>query len=140
MRVLFNIAELEPWLERRYGPASGPGGQNVNKVSTRATILFDFRACSLLSERQIALVSQRLSTRRARDGRIRVVAQAARTQAANRELAEQRLLELLARSLHVPRTRRPTRPTVASRRRRLDEKRRRGQIKRSRRAKPSADD
>lgn len=131
---------LTPWIEIRFDRASGPGGQHVNKVSTRATLLFDFRACALLSHAEQARLAQRCATRLARDGRLRLVCQSARTQAANRALAEQRLVELLTNALHVPTPRRPTAPTRGSQRRRLDAKRQRSQLKHIRQKRPGVGD
>ncbi len=130
----FDFGELAPWCEVRFDPARGPGGQHVNKVSTRATVIFDWRACPLLSDAQRERVAARCASRLTRDGRLRVVSQRARTQTANRALAEARLLELLAAALHVPRQRRATRPTAGSQRRRLEGKRLRGETKRQRAA------
>jgi ribosome-associated protein len=132
-----DIAAVSPWLDVRYDCSSGPGGQNVNKVATRATLLFDFRACGLFTDVEQARLARRLSSRLTQDGRIRVVAQRERSQVANRRLAETRLLELLAEALHVAKKRRPTRPTAGSQRRRLDGKRRRGDIKRLRSSRPT---
>ena len=117
----------------RFEPARGPGGQNVNKVSTRAVLLFDFEACTLLSDPQRARIAGRYAARLARDGRLRIVAEQARTQVGNRALAERRLLELLASALHVPTPRRATRPTAGSQRRRVQTKRRHGELKQQRR-------
>ena len=132
----FDVSDLARWIEARFDPASGPGGQNVNKVSTRATLLFDFEACELLTDAQRGRIARCLASRLTRDGRLRVVAQRERTQAANRARAETRLLELLRAALHVARKRTPTRPTAASKRRRLNTKRRRGEIKRQRQSRP----
>lgn len=136
----FDIAELEPWIEVRFDRSAGPGGQNVNKVSTRATLMFDFRVCGLLSDAEAARIAQRCATRMTRDGRLRVVSQRARTQAANRALAQARLIELLAQALHVPKKRKPTRPTASSQRRRLASKRRRGELKQARQSRCSLDE
>ena len=136
----FTIADLAPWIEARFDPARGPGGQNVNKVSTRATLIFDFRACPRLSPAERDRIADRCASRMTRDGRLRVVSQQQRRQAANRQLAETRLLTLLAETLHVPRARRPTRATSLSRRRRLELKRRRGQLKRVRQSWPTLGD
>ncbi len=135
----FQIDELSPWIEFRFNRASGPGGQNVNKLNTRVTLLFDYRACSLLTSVQRGRIARRLATRHAADGRLRVVAQAERTQAANRRLAEQRLLELLTEALQVRKKRIPTRASAASRRRRLENKRQRGELKKQRQKRPSLD-
>lgn len=128
----FEISDLAAWIEARFDPASGPGGQNVNKVSTRATLLFDFRRCPRLSVAERERVAQRCATRLARDGRLRVVSQRERSQAANRALAEARLLELLVQAVHVPKQRHSTLPTLGSQRRRLEAKKRRGQAKQRR--------
>jgi ribosome-associated protein len=134
------LAELAEWIEVRFDRASGPGGQHVNKVSTRAHVLFDFRACTLLSDVQRARVADFYASRLTRDGRLQVVSQRARSQADNRALAENRLIELLTTALHVPTARRPTRPTRSSQRHRVAAKKQRGEIKRQRRMPPSAGD
>lgn len=135
-----DIRELAPWLEWRFDPAGGPGGQHVNKVSTRATLLFDFQNCPLFTAEQRDRVARRCASCRTRDGRLRVVARQQRSQAANRAVAEERLLDLLEEALRVRTPRRPTRPTAASRRRRVREKQQRGDVKRGRQARPSRDD
>lgn len=133
-------ADLTPWLEVRFDPARGPGGQHVNKVSTRATLCFDFRACPLLSEAERTRIGRRCAARLTRDGRLRVVAQQQRTQSANRVLAETRLRELLAQALYVPPKRVPTGPGRGAQQRRVSAKKRRGETKRQRRAPGPADD
>ncbi len=129
----FELADLAPWVELRFDPARGPGGQNVNKLSTRATLLFDFTSCPTLTPRERLLIGQRCHTRLARDGRLRIVAQRERTQARNVAAAEGRLLELLQQATHVAPPRRATRPTVGAQRRRLQAKRTRGLTKQRRR-------
>jgi ribosome-associated protein len=112
--------------------ASGPGGQNVNKVATAVQLRFDVRGTSVLradaKERLLGLAGSRAT----RDGVIVLDARRHRTQERNREDARLRLAELIRRSLETPRPRRPTRPTRASKRRRLDSKRKRGEVKRLR--------
>jgi len=137
---LLNIALLAPQLEARFTRSGGPGGQNVNKLNTRVTLLFDFQTCPHLTPIQKSRIRNELSSRLSRDGRVRVVSRKDRTQIGNRALAEQRLLELLREALKTRKQRRPTRPSAASRKRRLKEKRRRGETKRDRALRPSVDD
>ncbi len=136
----FNIEDLRPLIDVRFARSSGPGGQNVNKVNTRVTLLFDFANSAVLTPAQRGRIRDRLRTRLSSDGRLRVVSQAERTQPANRARAESRLLELLTDTLKVRKARRPTRPTRASQERRLRAKREHGQKKSQRRARVGRDD
>jgi ribosome-associated protein len=111
----------------RASRSSGPGGQHANVTASRVEASFDVLASPSLSESQRARILARAGPR------LSAVAQDERSQARNRELALDRLTERLARALAVPRRRRPTRPTAASRARRLDSKRRDAQRKRERR-------
>jgi ribosome-associated protein len=112
--------------------SSGPGGQHVNKSSTRVTLRFDVLGSPSLSAEQKALLLTRLSTRVNKDGVLRVVAQKHRSQSANRELAVARFTELLRAALKRTRPRHPTRVPKAARNRRLEEKKHRGRVKRDR--------
>lgn len=127
------IDSLEPWIEVRFVRSSGPGGQNVNKLNTRVELLFDASRCRLLSPEEKARLRARLANRLSSDGRIRVAAQQARTQAANRRRAELRLLALLEEALHLPAARTPTRPGRGAVRRRIADKQRRSALKQLRR-------
>jgi ribosome-associated protein len=111
----------------RASRSSGPGGQHANVTASRVQASFDVLASRTLSEEQRKRVLTRAGPR------LVAIAQDGRSQARNRELAMQRLSERLERALAVPRKRRPTRPTAASRERRLEAKRRRGERKRARR-------
>ncbi len=133
-----DLASLLLWVEVRFSRSPGPGGQNVNKVNTRVTLLFDIAACTVLTGSDKSRIRRRLTTRITRDGRLRVVCHRERTQARNRTLAEARLVELLTEATQQKKPRCPTRPTVASKKRRLDAKRRRGETKRQR--KPTLDE
>jgi ribosome-associated protein len=117
----------------RVSRSSGPGGQHANVTASRVEASFDVLTSPSLNESQRARVVARAGPRMV------AVAQDERSQARNRELALRRLAERLARALLVPRKRRPTRPTAASRTRRLDAKRRVGQRKLRRRP-PAADE
>jgi ribosome-associated protein len=117
----------------RASRSSGPGGQHANVTASRVEASFDVLASPSLSESQRARILARAGPR------LVAVAQDERSQTRNRELALRRLAERLARALTVPRKRRPTRPTAASRTRRLDAKRRAAQRKLGRRP-PAADE
>jgi len=117
----------------RASRSSGPGGQHANVTASRIEASFDVAASEALTDAQKARVMARCGPV------LRAVAQDARSQARNRELALRRLEQRLAHALHVPRTRRPTKPTAPSKARRLEAKRRAGQRKRARR-RPSAED
>ena len=117
----------------RASRSSGPGGQHANVTASRIEASFDVLASLSLSESQRGRILARAGPR------VAAIAQDERSQARNRELALQRLAERLARALAVPRKRRPTRPTPASRARRLEAKRRAAQRKLGRRP-PTAED
>jgi ribosome-associated protein len=136
----FDISTLEPWLEYRFSQSSGPGGQHVNKVATRATLLFDFEACDRLSDWQKERIRQRLKRNLSADGRLQVVRQSERSQLANRRAAANRLMEMLKQAFAVQRPRRATKPTKASRERRVKRKKQRGETKRLRQRPPRHDD
>jgi ribosome-associated protein len=106
-------------IELRASRSSGPGGQHANVTASRIEAVFDVEASSVLSDDQRELLGGRLGDR------VTAVAQDARSQARNRELALERLREKLAEGLQRPKPRRPTRPSRAARERRLEQKRRR---------------
>lgn len=112
--------------------SGGPGGQHVNTSSTRVELEWDAAASPSLSEAQRARVLERLANRTDKEGVLRLVASEERSQHRNREAAVERFRELLAAALHVPKRRRKTRPTRASREKRLRSKRQRAQTKRQR--------
>jgi ribosome-associated protein len=113
--------------------AGGPGGQNVNKVASRVELLWDFRASVVPSAEEKERLAAKLAARLDAEGRLRVVAAEHRSQLRNREAAEARLAEVVAAALRIPKKRKPTRPTKASRERRLEVKRRAAARKRERR-------
>lgn len=110
----------------RASRSSGPGGQHANVTASRIEAVFDVRASTVLSGIQKERVTRKLGPV------VTAIAQDARSQARNRELALERLESKLAGALTVPRRRRPTRPTRSSKQKRLDSKRRRSETKRSR--------
>jgi len=128
IRVTRSVAIPRAEIELRFSRSSGPGGQHAQKTESRVEAVLDVEASSALTERQKARVLARTGPV------IRAVAQDERSQWRNRELAVERLVEQLRQALRVERKRRPTKPTAASRERRLEDKRRRGEIKRLRRA------
>jgi ribosome-associated protein len=114
-------------VELRFSRSSGPGGQHAQKSETRVEAVFDVEASAALSEAQKRRVVARAGSV------LRAVAQDERSQFRNRELALERLVEQLRQALRVERRRVPTKPTAASRERRLEQKRRRSRVKRLRR-------
>jgi ribosome-associated protein len=127
--VLLPLAEIEIRVSR----SSGPGGQHAQKSETRVEALFDVEASEALTETQKRRVISRAGPV------LRAVAQDERSQARNRDLAVERLVQKLREALAVPRRRIPTAPTAAARERRLTGKRRRAAVKRGRRP-PTGDD
>jgi ribosome-associated protein len=119
--------------------AGGPGGQNVNKLSTKVVLRWSVKDSAALSDAQRERLLDKLASRLTRDGDLIVAADGDRSQLSNREAARTRLAETLRAALHVPKKRRATKPTRGSQRRRLQAKRRRKDIKRGR-GKPSSGD
>jgi ribosome-associated protein len=123
-------------LDYRATRSGGPGGQHVNTSSTRIEVWWDVRASPSLTEEQRTRVVARLSRRLDGEGRLRVVASESRSQLRNREAATERLRELVASALAVPKPRKRTRPSRAAKAARLEAKRRRSALKRDRRRPP----
>jgi ribosome-associated protein len=114
-------------IELRFSRSSGPGGQHAQKSDTRVEAIFDVEASAALSDAQKRRVTAKAGPV------LRTVAQDERSQWRNRELATERLVESLREALRVPRKRKPTKPSKGSVERRLEQKRRRSQVKRRRR-------
>jgi ribosome-associated protein len=114
--------------------SSGPGGQNVNKVNTRITVIFDVKACPSLSDDQKARILARLRSRATTEGIIQVTSQSHRSQAANRNAAIERLFELLRETLTPRPRRKPTAVPYRAKQKRLEKKAKRGSLKKLRAA------
>lgn len=126
-------------IQFRASRAGGPGGQNVNRRSTRVEARWNVRESAAVTEDERARILGRLATRISEDGVLRVVAYRERTQGLNKQRALARLQELVREALAEPKPRKKTKPPPAARRSRLEEKRRRKKTKRLRR-RPSVDD
>ncbi len=127
-----NIDERE--LSESFIQASGPGGQNVNKVATAVQLRFDVRHSSSLTYDVRARLEELAGNRLTNDGVLIVVAREHRTQERNRQAARDKLIELIKAATVVPRKRKATRPTLGSKKRRLDSKSKAGRTKKLRRA------
>lgn len=131
LRITDTLAIEDAELEERFVRSSGPGGQNVNKVASAVELRFDIHASSLpadVKERLLAIGGRRVTDA----GVLLIDSREHRTQAQNREAARVRLVSLIQAAAKRPRRRKATRPTGASRERRLDTKKRRGEVKAAR--------
>jgi ribosome-associated protein len=122
-------------LDVRVSRASGAGGQHVNKTSSRVEIFWNVLTSRALDDEQRSRLREKLVSRLTSDGSVRVVASDMRSQSRNRELAEERLAELVRRALVVPKKRRATKPTKAAKEARLESKKRHSTKKAERRNK-----
>ncbi len=134
MRVTPDLAIPRGELSVRATRSSGAGGQHVNKTSSRVELTWNAQQSPSLSDDQRKLVLARLRSRLTNDGDLRVVASTTRSQFRNREIAEERLIKLLASALQPVRKRRATKPTRASKEARLETKKKHSNKKRERRA------
>ena len=119
-------------LDFRASRSGGPGGQHVNTSSTRVELTWDVAGSPSLTAEQRERILEKLANRISGEGVLALAASEHRSQHQNREAAVQRFVELLRQALHVPKARRKTRPTRASRERRLQAKKRRSEVKRMR--------
>ncbi len=132
MRVTASIDIDERELEERFIRASGPGGQNVNKVASAVELRFDVRGSTSLPEPVRARLVTQAGKRVSDEGILVIRADRFRTQERNREDARERLAEMIRTATHVPKKRVKTKPTLGSKLRRLDGKAKRGDVKRMR--------
>jgi ribosome-associated protein len=138
IRVTDTIYVDEQQVTERFVRASGPGGQNVNKVASAVELRFDVRASSLpleIQDRLIAIAGHRMTD----EGVLVIDSREHRTQAQNREAARARLIALLQHASRRPRARKATKPSAGARERRLASKKRRGAVKAARRHEPGDD-
>ena len=139
IQITDSIWLLDDEFEEKFVRSSGPGGQNVNKVATAVQLRFNVRLSKSLPERVRAKILNSGDTRLTKDGDLILIAGRHRTQEANRRDALERLKEIIRQASHVPRNRIATKPTLGSKKRRLEEKAKRGSTKKNRSGKIEMD-
>lgn len=134
IRLTDSLVISENDIVYKFSRSTGPGGQNVNKLNTRVTLLFNVAACRTFTDEQKQRLFTRLSSRISDDGFLKVVSQRHRTQQANRRAALNRLAELLTAALKDKPARKQTAVPYAAKQNRLSRKRRRSEIKHQRKS------
>ncbi len=139
IQITNSISLLDSELEEKFVRSSGPGGQNVNKVATAVQLRFNVRTSQSLPERVRAKILNSGDARLTKEGELILTAERFRTQESNRRDALERLKEIIRQASHVPRKRIATKPTLGSKKRRLDGKAKRGSVKKNRSGKIDLD-
>jgi ribosome-associated protein len=135
IEITHDVLISEDELVFKVSRSSGPGGQNVNKLNTRVTLMFDVENCGTLSDLQKQRILTRLASRTDKNGVLRIVSQKFRTQKANRGAAVERLQQLFSDALKTRPVRKESKVPYAAKQRRFEQKRRRSLLKRQRSAK-----
>jgi ribosome-associated protein len=120
--------------------SSGPGGQNVNKVSTKVELRFNLTLTSSFSEKEKEIIFRKLKNKINKEGELLIVSQSERTQLLNKQFAIEKFYDLISKALTIPKYRRETKPTFTSKLKRLEEKKNRGSIKKMRKDTGQASD
>ncbi len=139
IRITDRVRVFPHEISLSYARSGGPGGQHVNKTSSKVLLRWNLETSAALTDEQRARVRTKLASRITEDGELLVTSEAHREQSRNVDDAVARFATILREALRVPKKRKATKPTRASQRRRLDAKRRRGDVKRGRQ-RPSRDD
>jgi ribosome-associated protein len=137
LSVTNSISLFDDELHESFVRASGPGGQNVNKVSSAVQLRFDVRQSPNLPDRVREKILNSGDSRLTKDGVLVILAERHRTQEMNRKDARDRLVEVIRKAAHVPKRRIATKPTLGSKKRRLESKSKRGAVKKARSGKIS---
>ncbi|OIN55989.1 alternative ribosome rescue aminoacyl-tRNA hydrolase ArfB [Arsenicibacter rosenii] len=125
--------KLVPDITYQFARSGGKGGQNVNKVSTKAELRFSVAGSALLTDEERAVLLEKLAGKLTTEGELVLTHQTERTQLANKEKVTQKFLRLIAKAFEVPKPRKATRPTRASQEARKTDKKKRGDLKANRR-------
>jgi ribosome-associated protein len=132
MKMHSKIQIPENQLVVKTSRSSGPGGQNVNKLNTKAAVSLDVKNCNCLNTEQKEIILKKLANRTTKDGRLIVESQKFRTQKANLDYAVEKLIAIIETALKKPKKRRPTKPTLTSIEKRLKQKKQKSNLKRQR--------
>lgn len=117
------LADLQPYIQFTTSRSSGSGGQNVNKVETKVTLLFDINAAEIFTQEEKIRIKEKLSNRIQAAGMLQIVSQESRSQLKNKEISLQKLYDLLHYALKTAKPRKPTKPSKAAVHARLEAKR-----------------